>query len=79
MNDVQVTQLESEKCTFGTGGTLELNLGSSIKVQKGDNEAKIVVVGENDTEHELTFPEKTGTLAIAAPNPTAGNLAALDA
>ena len=32
-----------------------------------------------DTAHEVYWPENGGTLALAASNPTAGNLAALDA
>ena len=62
--EMQVDELTSSKCTIGYGGTLEFDLGSTIKVKKGSGEAKVVVVSGDDTEHQLTFPEKTGTIAI---------------
>lgn len=40
-----------------------MNLGSSIKVTKGLEEAKVVVV-DGETEHKLRFPAKTGTIAV---------------
>lgn len=40
-----------------------MNHGSSIKVTKGVEEAKVVVV-DGETEHTLTFPAKTGTLVV---------------
>ena len=61
--EVTVQEFTAEKITVKDGGVIELNPRSSIKVAKGRDEAKIVVTN-GSVVNELTFPEKTGTLAI---------------
>ena len=61
LEDVEFGNFKAEKIAIKNGGTIELNQGSSIKVTKGGNEAK-VVVDDGENLHELTFPAQTGTL-----------------
>lgn len=63
MQEIQFDNLIVEKSVVKQGGSVEFKEGSSIVVEKGENEAKIVV-DDGETTDELTIPQKTGTLAI---------------
>ena len=62
-DQVEVSNFTAEKIDVREDGVIEMNLGSSIKVTKGIDEAKVVVV-DGETEHKLRFPAKTGTFAV---------------
>lgn len=63
MQEIQFDNLIVEKSIVKQGGSVEFKEGSSIVVEKGENEAKIVV-DDGENRDELTIPQKTGTLAI---------------
>jgi hypothetical protein len=62
-DQVEVYNFTAEKIDVREDGVIEMNQGSSIKVTKGEEEAKVVVV-DGETEHKLMFPAKTGTFAV---------------
>ena len=62
-DQVEISNFTAEKIDVREDGVIEMNRGSSIKVTKGEEEAKVVVV-DGETEHKLTFPAKTGTFAV---------------
>lgn len=63
LDEIGVGNLTSEAIEVQDGGTIKLNQGSSIKVIKGDDEAKIVI-DDGSTTKEVSFPTKSGTLVV---------------
>lgn len=63
LDEISVRNFTSEAIEVKDGGTIKLKPGSSIKVIKGVDEAKIVI-DDGSTTKEVSFPEKNGTLLV---------------
>ena len=63
LQKVSAGKVSTNKISIANGGKLELNSGSTIQVNKGIDETKLVIVDGNERA-EVSFPTKSGTLVV---------------
>ena len=61
--EVEINELIAKRITVRNGGTIDFKAGSSLSVNKGTDESRIVVVDGSST-YTLTFPSKSGTITV---------------